>query len=105
MPTPPPAPLTSTRWPAFTSPTSRIPRRAVVAAMGTAAACSKVRLAGFGTTLSCRGARVLGEGAAEEAEHLVAGPQLSHVRADRLHHARRVDPGHPGLRLGQPHAP
>ncbi len=52
-PTPPLAPLTSTRWPGFTAPTSRIPRRAVVAAMGSAAACSNVRLAGFGTTLSC----------------------------------------------------
>ncbi len=53
--------------------------------------------------LVLRGARVLGEGAADAAEHLVAGPQLLHVRADGLHHARRVDPGHPGLRLGQPH--
>ena len=52
MPTPPPAPLMSTRWPAVTSPASRIPRRAVVAAMGTAAACSKVRPAGLGTTRS-----------------------------------------------------
>ena len=51
-PTPPLAPLTSTRCPAFTAPTSRIPRRAVVAAMGSAAACSNVRLAGFGATLS-----------------------------------------------------
>jgi hypothetical protein len=40
-----------------------------------------------------------------EAEHLVAGPQPAHVRAGHLHHARRVDPGHPGLRLGQPHFP
>ena len=52
VPTPPPAPLTSTCWPARTWPTSRIPRIAVVAAIGTAAACSKVRLAGLGTTLS-----------------------------------------------------
>ncbi len=52
-PTPPLAPLTSTRCPDFTAPTSRIPRRAVVAAMGSAAACSNVRLAGFGTTWSC----------------------------------------------------
>ena len=51
-----------------------------------------------------RGARVLGERAPEEAEHLVARLQPAHVRADRLHHARRVDPGHAGLRLGQPHA-
>ena len=58
----------------------------------------------LGHHLVCRGARVLGERAPEEAEHLVAGLQPAHVRADRLHHARRVDPGHPGLRLGQPHA-
>ena len=51
-PTPPLAPLTSTRCPACTAPTSRIPRSAVVAAMGSAAACSNVRLAGFGATLS-----------------------------------------------------
>ena len=51
-----------------------------------------------------RGARVLRERAPAEAEHLLADPQPAHVRADRLHHTRRVDPGHPGLRLGQPHA-
>ena len=50
------------------------------------------------------GARVLGERALEEAEHLVAGPQPAHVRADRLHPSGRVDPGHPGLRPGQPHS-
>ena len=50
------------------------------------------------------GARVLGECARAEAEHLVAGLQPAHVRTDRLHPARGVDPGHPGLRLGQPHA-
>src|SRR6266704_1690219 len=42
VPTPPAAPLTSTRCPARTAPTSRIPRRAVPPAIGTAAACSKV---------------------------------------------------------------
>ena len=51
-----------------------------------------------------RGARVLRERAPAETEHLVADPQPAHVRAGRLHHARRVDPGHPGLRPGQPHA-
>src|SRR6266568_4187782 len=51
VPTPPAAPLTSTRCPARTSPTSRIPRSAVAAAIGTAAACSKVSPAGLGTTL------------------------------------------------------
>ena len=103
MPTPPAAPLTSTRCPARTAPTSRIPRSAVAPAIGTAAACSKVRLTGLGTTLSASRARVLGERALAEAEHLVAGPQPAHVRADRLHPSGRVDPGHPGLRLGQPH--
>src|SRR6266496_3488979 len=52
VPTPPAAPLTSTRCPARTAPTSRIPRRAVPPAIGTAAACSKVRLTGLGTSLS-----------------------------------------------------
>jgi hypothetical protein len=50
------------------------------------------------------GARVLRERAPAEAEHLVAVPQPAHVRPGRRHHARRVHPGHPGLRLGQPHA-
>ena len=51
-----------------------------------------------------RGARVLRERAPEKAQHLVAIAQPAYARAGRLHHARRVDPGHPGLRPGQPHA-
>jgi hypothetical protein len=51
-----------------------------------------------------RGARVLRERAPEKAQHLVAVAQTAHVRAGRLHHPRRVDPGHPGLRPGQPDA-
>ena len=50
VPTPPPAPLTSTRCPARTRPTVRMPRRAVTAAIGSAAACSKVRPSGLGTS-------------------------------------------------------
>ncbi|MGZ4665668.1 MAG: hypothetical protein ACXV5Q_11660, partial [Frankiaceae bacterium] len=52
VPTPPAAPLTSTRCPGRTAPTSRIPRSAVAPAIGTAAACSNVRLTGLGTSLS-----------------------------------------------------
>ena len=40
-----------------------------------------------------------------EAEHLLAVRQCAHVHADRLHPPGRVDPGHPGLRLGQPPFP
>src|SRR5919107_270400 len=43
VPTPPDAPTTSTRWPAWTRPRSRRACRAVTADTGTAAACSKVR--------------------------------------------------------------
>ena len=50
------------------------------------------------------GARVLRECAPAEPEHLIAVPQPAHLGAGRLHHARRVDPGHPGLRPGQPQA-
>ena len=59
----------------------------------------------LGYHLVCLRARVLGERAPAEAEHLVAGPQSAHVRAGCLHASGRVDPGHPGLRLGQPHFP
>src|SRR5215210_7203655 len=52
LPTPPAAPLISTRCPARTLPTSRMARRAVCPAIVTAAACSKVSLAGLGTTRS-----------------------------------------------------
>jgi hypothetical protein len=52
VPTPPAAPLTSTRWPACAWPTVWMPRRAVTAPKGTAAAWSKVRLAGLGTSMS-----------------------------------------------------
>ena len=106
VPTPPAAPLTSTRCPGCTSPTSRIPRRAVVAAIGTAAACSNVRPAGLGTTLSAsaRATRRMRPG---RSRHLVTGLQPAHVGADRLDPARRVDPGHPdfGLVSPTPHQP
>jgi hypothetical protein len=52
VPTPPDAPLTSTRCPGRTRPLSRSPCRAVSPATGTAAACSNDRLAGLGTSAS-----------------------------------------------------
>ena len=54
VPTPPDAPMTSTRCPACTCPRSRTACRAVSAETGTAAACAKVRLAGLGASLSGR---------------------------------------------------
>src|SRR5213078_3522890 len=72
VPTPPAAPLTSTRCPARTAPTSRIPRRAVAPAIGTAAACSKGQAHQLGHHLVCLRARILSERAPAEAEHLVA---------------------------------
>ena len=49
VPTPPDAPLMRTFWPGWTWPWSRSSWSAVVAETPTAAACSKVRLAGFMT--------------------------------------------------------
>src|SRR6266498_4978134 len=56
VPTPPDAPLIRTFCPGCTCAASRNAFRAAHAAVGMAAACSKVIVAGFGTTLS-RGAR------------------------------------------------
>ena len=72
--------------------------------MGTAAACSKVRLAGLGTTRSAAAHAYSANAPRKKPSTSSPVAQPAHVRADRLHHARRVDPGHPGLRLGQPHA-
>ena len=51
VPTPPEAPLTRTLCPASSLAWSRSAWRAVIPAMGTAAACSKLRAAGFVTRL------------------------------------------------------
>jgi hypothetical protein len=51
-PTPPAAPMTSTVCPGWTAPSSRTAWRAAKPEMGTAAACSKLRLAGMGTRWS-----------------------------------------------------
>ena len=56
-----------------------------------AAACSKVRPAGLGTTRSASALAYSAKAPADEAEHLVAGPQSAHVGADRLDLAGRVD--------------
>src|SRR2546430_7736298 len=53
VPTPPPAPITSTDWPGRTRPASRRPCRAVTAEIGTAAACSYVNRAGLAANRSC----------------------------------------------------
>ena len=47
LPTPPVAPLIRTVWAGWSSPWRRRPWRAVVAAIGTAAASSNDRVAGF----------------------------------------------------------
>ena len=104
VPTPPAAPLTSTRCPARTAPASRIPRRAVAPA-GDRRRLLEGQAHRLGYHLVCLRARVLGERAPAEAEHLVAVPQSAHVRAGPLHPSGRVDPGHPGLRLVSPTSP
>ena len=52
VPTPPPAPITATVCPVSTRAMSRRACRAVAADVGTTAACSNVRLAGFGASVS-----------------------------------------------------
>src|ERR1700691_2680214 len=52
VPTPPEAPSMRTLWPGCIRPQSRRPWSAVIAAMGTAAASSNDRLAGFGANFS-----------------------------------------------------
>src|SRR6266540_2304988 len=54
VPTPPAAPTTSTDCPGWTRASSRTAWSAVTPETGTAAACSKVSLAGLGTSLSAR---------------------------------------------------
>jgi hypothetical protein len=51
VPTPPEAPMISTRCPGCTFPASRTATSAVGPEMGTAAACSNVTFAGLGTSL------------------------------------------------------
>jgi hypothetical protein len=73
--------------------------------MGTAAACSKVRLAGFRASASSEDGRVLGEGPTEPAapaEDLVTGPERGHAGADGLDRPRHVGPSDGVLRLAQP---
>src|SRR5215210_2418746 len=51
-PTPPAAPMIRTFCPGWSLPASRRPLRAVMPEIGTAAACSKLRFAGFGAKRS-----------------------------------------------------
>ena len=73
----------------------------MVADTPTAAACSKVRLAGFGTKCVFARGRVLGEGARAPAEHVVTRSEPRHVLADRLDRPRDIRPRNPVLRLAQ----
>src|SRR6266536_2247797 len=67
VPTPPEAPLMRTFCPGWIRPWSRRPSRAVLAAIGTAAACSNDRFFGFG---------------AQDAELWVAQPKAAHQAPD-----------------------
>ena len=99
VPTPPPAPLISTVIPGWTFPL-RSACNAVTPACGAAAACSKVRFAGFGTIRGLGSDDVLGERAddvaqliAGSAEHLIADSKAGHAAADRLHAPGEVPAG------------
>ena len=105
VPTPPAAPLTSTRCPARhrahipDPPQGRRPRHRDRRRLPEGQAHR------LGYHLVCRRERVLGERVPTEAEHLLAGPQPAHVHANRLHPSGRVDPGHPGFGLVSPTSP
>jgi hypothetical protein len=74
----------------------------VQAETGTAAACSKVRLAGFRREPVSRRERVFREGSAAQgvaaAEDVIARPDLRHVAADRLDSSGEVNA--PDVSLG-----
>ena len=83
---------------------ARRPCRAASPETATAAACSKLSLAGLRTSLSSPRGGVFGEGAAGDAEHLVAGPEPGHAGAGRGDRARHVQPGDAVLRPAEPEA-
>src|SRR6266852_5265993 len=91
VPTPPDAPSTRTLWPGWIRPLSRRPCSAVLAAIGTAAASSNDRLAGFGPNFSSIAhtySAILGKPLPFETcypEHLVAWLKLPYVSANRFH--------------------
>ena len=90
VPTPPEAPLISTFVPAPTPPARR-PCSAVIAATGTAAACSKLIVRGLWHDGSVGFRRdVLAEGAGARAEDFIARLELRDARPDRLDDARIV---------------
>jgi hypothetical protein len=84
--------MIKTSCPDSTFPWSRRPCRAVRLEMARTAACSKVRLAGLCPNL-CSGARVLGEGAFPDAEHLIPGLEPRHAPAERLHNPGNIHAG------------
>jgi hypothetical protein len=86
--TPPEAPMINTFWPGSTCPWSR-PLQGGQAGDGDHGRLFEGEVRRPGRQLVLAGAGVLGEGALADAEHLIAGLELSHVVADRLH-----DPGH-----------
>ena len=77
VPMPPEAPLTRTVWPARTLPWSRMAWRATRPAIGTVAACSKVRLAGFRASSSS-------DAAAYSAYEPVDAPKTSSPGLNRV---------------------
>src|SRR6266508_3776557 len=108
VPTAPPAPLIKTLCPGWTRPSSRTPCTAMDPDVGTAAACSNVRPAGFRSNLASRTVaysanappQIDGEALPED---LIARPEPRHVRADRLDVAgQRSVPGTRSLGLRSP---
>ena len=84
--------LTRRTWAASTA------RSAVRPETGMAAACAKVRIVGLWASLSSRADGVLSEGAARDAEDLVADGEARDVRADRDDGAGDVSTGDAVLR-------
>ena len=83
---------------------ARRPWMAVVADIGTAAACSNVRFDGLRASLSSRAAAYSAKCAAADAEHLVADREPGHLRADRHDRAGDGQTGHAVLRCTEAEA-
>src|SRR5688572_20780416 len=99
VPTPPDAPLIKTLCPASTWPARR-QTRAVLAARGMAAACSKLRPAGILATTPLRGGDILRDRRIGLTEDVVARPPQGDAFAHRLHCAGEVGTANPDPRPG-----
>ena len=91
-PTPPAAPMISTRCSGRIPPISRNPCRAVTAEVGTAAALHEIDIRRLDRDLVFPSARELGKSAAADAEHLITATESSNMASNHLDLACDVVP-------------